>query len=474
MCVMCLAAQRSFDECCDADGASDPLALNDPNTAAASSSSVSDYRSILYYLDGGDNFRWNAENSLGTSVLVTYSFGEGSELPSTSGSHSNPYGASSFSSFTNAQKNNFRLAAAEFMAVSGIVLVETDGGGDINVFNAHGTYVGGYADLPYVNGSYQSEVDLVIDSSGSYAEGSYGYFTILHELGHAVGLDHTHEGRYTLNNGMDTTATTVMSYNYDHEASGLQSLDNAALEHLYGEQVVSSGWSFSYKANKARVDASGSTGADMLLVPATLDGTAFATKIMGYGGHDQISGQDAMDILRGNQGNDMLDGMGGNDRLRGGSGSDTIYGGSGDDFIHGGSGADTIYGEGGNDLILGGAAADEISGGWGNDDLSGHLNDDTLDGGAGDDVLTGGKGNDLLSGGSGVDMFIFRNTAAHDTITDFDAASETLRFEGTGRSFADVLVTTVDGHAQVQVGDVVIDLLGVSAAAIGADDFEFI
>jgi len=45
---------------------------------------------------------------------------------------------------------------------------------------------------------------------------------------------------------------------------------------------------------------------------------------------------------------------------------------------------------------------------------------------------------------------------------------------GTGFDFSDVSVSTVDGHAQVQVGSVVIDLLGVSAASIGADDFQFV
>jgi len=203
MCVMCLAAQRSLDECCDADGSNDTLALSD-TTKAASSPSVDDHRSILYHLDGGQNFRWNAESNFGTSVLVTYSFSESGELPSTNSAFDNPYDATSFSDFTSAQRHNFRIAAAEFMAVSGIVLVEVDGYADINVFNAHGTYVGGYADLPYVDGNYQSEVNLVVDSSGNYESGSYGYFTILHELGHAVGLDHTHEGAYSLNSSMDS------------------------------------------------------------------------------------------------------------------------------------------------------------------------------------------------------------------------------------------------------------------------------
>jgi len=80
----------------------------------------------------------------------------------------------------------------------------------------------------------------------------------------------------------------------------------------------------------------------------------------------------------------------------------------------------------------------------------------------------------IFCGGSGVDVFVFKANSDHDTITDFDSSSEVLRFMGTGFDFSDVSVSTVDGHAQVQVGSVVIDLLGVSAASIGADDFQFV
>lgn len=473
MCVLCLAAQRSLDDCDQSNSNADHLAL-DVVKAAGSGSVVTDHTSILYYLDGGDNFRWNAEDALGASVLVTYSFSDAGEMPSLGGSLNNPYGASSFSSFTFAQRNNFRLAANEFMAVSGIVLVEVEDGADIDIYNANGTNVGGYADLPYVNGSYQSDVDLVIDSSGSYAAGSYGYFTMLHELGHALGLDHTHEGAYTLSNSIDSTATTVMSYNYDSSAVGLQSLDVDAMQHLYGGRAISAGWSINYQEGRQQLAANGSAGDDSFILPTMVDGGSLASKIMGHEGNDTITGQSSVDILRGNKGDDYLHGMAGNDKLRGGGGADTIYGGSGNDFIHGGSDQDTIYGGSGQDTLIGGAASDAVYGEDGNDYLLGLLNPDTLAGGAGQDTLDGGRGSDNLTGGGGTDTFVFLNHAGHDTITDFDASGEILRFEGTGFGFSDVTVATVDGHAQVQVGAIVIDLLGVSAASIGADDFVFV
>ncbi len=473
MCVRCLAAQRSLDECSEGLRQIEPQAL-EGEPLALGGSIVTDEKSILYYLDGGQNFRWNAEQSLGSSVIVTYSFAESSELPSVFSNYDNPYDASSFSSFTDMQRQNFRLASSEFMAASGLVLLEVETGGDMSILNAHGTFVGGYADIPYVNGNHQSEVELVIDSSGDYNAGSYGYFTILHEIGHAVGLDHTHEGRYTLASHMDSTAETVMSYNYDHTAHGLQSLDHAALQTLYGDQVVSTGWSLSHNAQKSRLDADGSGGNDFFSVPVTVNEGAIATKVMGAAGNDVIEGHNAVDLLRGNQGDDSLSGNGGADRLRGGSGDDAIYGGAGNDFIHGGTGSDTIYGGGGNDVALGGALDDVLYGQDGNDELSGLLNHDTLDGGAGSDTLDGGRGNDLLTGGDGADVFIFRGDSAHDTITDFDGSQDVLRFVGTGLNFDDATLSTVDGHARIELSDVLIDLDGVFFDDLNVGHFDFV
>ena len=64
--------------------------------------------------------------------------------------------------------------------------------------------------------------------------GDLGYETLLHELGHVLGLVHPHEGE-ELDESLDNTSHTLMSY----QASGgpystYQSLDLAALEWLYG------------------------------------------------------------------------------------------------------------------------------------------------------------------------------------------------------------------------------------------------
>ena len=59
-------------------------------------SEVSDYSALLYYLDD-DVFRWNGQTSVGTQVVVTYSFVETQDLAPVS---TDPYGASSYWSFS--------------------------------------------------------------------------------------------------------------------------------------------------------------------------------------------------------------------------------------------------------------------------------------------------------------------------------------------------------------------------------------
>lgn len=420
----------------------------------AAPATVYDDRSIQYHLDGGTNWRWNGASELGTSVVVTYDFSSGAELPTTA--TYNPYGASSYSSFTDAQKENFRTAAAEFMAAAGIILVEVDSGAMINVFNASGSSVGGWAGLPYVTESYTSEVNLVIDSYGSYSPGSYGYYTVAHELGHAVGLDHTHEGDFVLHASMDSTANTIMSYNYDSAYTGLQSLDLSALQNMYGTSVTNGGWDFEYNANSERLVANGGSSDD------TITAAAGKNRINGNQGNDTITGNVSKDVLRGNNGADTLNGADGGDFLRGGRGDDTLNGGNGADYLNGGSGNDILNGGSGNDVLDGRTGSDTLNGDGGNDTLNGWRGDDTLNGGSGNDTLIAGWGNDTLTGGTGNDSFVFDLGDGTNTITDFDANGEIIDLRGNGLSFADLSISAASGDTVISVSGLTIVLDGMA------------
>ena len=81
-----------------------------------------------------------------------------------------------------------------------------------------------------------SDADM---SSGGYGPGSYWYETLLHELGHALGLVHPHEG-ISLSNSLDKTSVTLMSYNSEGGPySYFQPLDIQALHFIYGGDGLS-------------------------------------------------------------------------------------------------------------------------------------------------------------------------------------------------------------------------------------------
>lgn len=456
MCVLCKAFGLDPNACDDpsANAASGTVS----NTAAAPNL-VTDERSILVYEQEGPNWKWNVNNGHGTPIVLSYSFAPPSALPSTSDPNLNPYDATSFSAFTAAQKANFRLAAAEFSAAAGIMLVEAASGGTIDVYNASGSSVGGWAGLPYVSGSYISDVDIVMDQPGNYNPGSYAYHVMLHEIGHAMGLDHSFDDggdTYILDPSIDTTATTVMSYNYDPNAQGLQALDYAALQDLYGNSIVSKGWALTQPNINSQIKAIGTNGADTLSAALTPSGKSVALGARGKGGDDIINGGAANDRLVGHSGNDTLNGNDGRDILRGGSGNDILNGGNGNDIMNGGSGHD------------------QMNGGAGNDRLDGRTGNDVIQGGGGADRITGGRGDDIMSGGTGKDIFYFDTMSANDTITDFDPNAEILDFRGSGYSMADVSVQSVSGGALVTVGAVSITLQGVATSDIALDDFVFV
>ena len=97
---------------------------------------------------------------------------------------------------------------------------------------------------------------------------------------------------------------------------------------------------------------------------------------------------------------------------------------------------------------------DTTTGGAGADIMYGFGGDDVLNGMAGDDFIVGGHGTDTLTGGIGTDRFQFRLGDGLDSITDFEAGTDTIDLHGYGiMSFADLIA-----HMAQDGDDVVITL----------------
>ncbi|MFT3673404.1 M10 family metallopeptidase C-terminal domain-containing protein [Aestuariivirga sp.] len=340
-----------------------------------------------------------------SDATVTFSFP--ATKPSWAGAEGN-----GFSAFSAAQKDMGRFALGLWDDLANIDFVEVSSGGQINMSNttksigyAHAYFPGsgGIAGSLWLNPTYNSSWgtnDLVTPKIGQW-----GGLTYIHELGHALGLDHP--GNYNGGNptygsdaiySQDTIQYTVMSY-FDADNTGADWIasdgrsyyaqtpmlhDVLAIQALYGVEMSTRtgdtvyGFNsntdrpqiFDFTVNKHPIltiwDAGGkdwldlsgfSTNSRIDLNPGTYSDCDGMTKNIaiayncyienaaGGSGNDTITGNDLDNILRGNAGDDILTGGGGADILIGGDGNDTFYADTLDILtsFSGGLGHDILY-----------------------------------------------------------------------------------------------------------------------------------
>ena len=261
--------------------------------------------------------------------------------------------------------------------------------------------------------------DLFFDigaSNAKFADGTYGALTLIHEIGHAIGLKHPFAASQAgggvadppyLPSSEDNTTWTVMSYNDSSVQYHLQfsPLDIAALQYLYGPSPQARAGNDTYRV----LDTTSNfiwdgAGMDTLdLSGVRQGGTIYLTP--GYWGY--IGTAPASTITA--------------------AGQVTVNFGTQIENLVGSSYVDKLYG---NELD------NNISGGGGNDTIEGRMGNDTLAGGAGNDILLGGDGLDVATWNIGLTNFKINKTATGYQIVDASGVSgtddvsqiETLRF----------------------------------------------
>ena len=171
-----------------------------------------------------------------------------------------------------------------------------------------------------------------LDTDSGLSLNDFDACTIIHEIGHALGLSHPYEDPL---NGNWNTDDTVMSYNVSPDGwdTWFSTTDIAALIEIWGAE---------------NDPILGTDGADLItgfighVVSETISGASGDDTLRGYGGGDYLTGGNGDDLMGGNFGRDTLVGGAGSDEMNGGQGGDNMSGGSGADIIRGGAGKNII------------------------------------------------------------------------------------------------------------------------------------
>ena len=349
------------------------------------------------------NIRWVPGN-------LSYSF------PASATSYGSSYGdgeaAKGFGAFNSTQQFIARSALKLYSAVSNLTFQEWIG---TSASSADLRFA--QSDLPSTAWAYFPTTDAaggdvwVNNSSRTYAspaKGNYAYFTIVHEIGHALGLKHAHEGNMPLHR--DSMEYTVMSYRsyagasigtgYTNEAWGYaQSLmiyDIAAIQHIYGANYATNAGNTTYSWSPTTGEmfingvGQGAPGGNQILLAVWDGGGTDTYSFSNYTTELSINLQpgawtitsqeqrvqlrwDGSKLAAGNIANALL--YQGNtlsliENASGGSASDVIKGNVAGNTLRGNGGDDKLYGQSGNDVLIGGTGRDLLSGGAGTDTAS--------------------------------------------------------------------------------------------------------
>ncbi|MBS9782045.1 MAG: hypothetical protein KGV56_06060, partial [Gammaproteobacteria bacterium] len=358
------------------------------------------------------------ENFIGKGRKIVYGFGNPNDQnPGIDGQH-----------YTETQKASVHKAMQQFAKQfnldvefnSNINNVDTDADvvfyrGSLGNYNSGGGETG-RTEFYYTaisNGDYAPRSSKICVNTDAYGDGedmSSGgaYQTLLHEIGHSVGLKHPFDDVAVLPTNENNHDNTMMSYTGGKNGPivDFRHFDIATLEYMYGLNDNYKSGSDTYKYGEQKIISDG--GGDDVL-----DASAISEDLtinLNPGSWCYTGDSQNKSVLADGQVFIGYDTM-----------IESVSTGSGDDYIIANTADSHARSGEGNDIIIGGKGDNSFLGEKGNDILSGAGGNDNLDAGDGNDVLIGGAGLDTLTGGAGKDIFVFDVLdGSVDDIKDFN------------------------------------------------------
>ena len=350
--------------------------------------------------------------------------------------------------FSPRQIERAREALDHVSAICGLRFVETTDLAQINTLSFATNNQGSSGGYAYYPSNYSpTGGDLFLNryrnDNATLADGEVSAGLLMHELGHALGLEHpfatadvsgqTADPPY-LQGAEDNGAWTMMSYQRSAAQYALRysPLDIAALQYLYGPSPTSRTGDDRYQASWSEPtfvwDGAGNDTIDLSNAPLAAD----VSLAPGYWGFLGARG----------------------DRITT----------AGQITVNFGTVIENLLGSSRDDLLAGNDVGNRIEGGAGND---------AIDGAAGDDELVGDAGHDALIGGAGRDTAVFLHArSAYTILTGATSMTGIGSVSGTGPA-ADEGTDTLSGIERLRFADrsVALDLggnAGIAAKVLGA------
>lgn len=482
-----------------------------------------DFGPVLGTLD----WRWNNFSPLGEltppGTPFELSFGFMTVVPP----HANPaepdganHGdgdAFGFRVFTDTQESAARAVLSLYAEISNLTFVENTVSPDSaqllfgqNKQSASSGYAYLPDLLPVEGGDVGGDVYIARNatSNSRLNPGESGFATLLHEVGHALGLKHPFDDQEgespTLPLSTESRHYTVMSYtdsdrpffrtvtrtatkyifSYEHVAPSTPMLyDIAAMQHLYGANMDTRSGDTVYDFSRndpfymciwdgGGTDAISVSNFTRGCTINLNEGTFSSIKILPDAMPSGIKDPNEARVYNGTKNLSIAFGVTIENAV-GGSGHDKLTGNGAGNALTGGSGNDTLTGGDGNDALDGGAGNDRLAGGAGDDVLVWQASDAKVDGGADSDTLKVSTALNLVTEknqsrivnietidmtGGGND----RLTLGRSDVLDLSSSTDILTIVGDAGDTVDLVgfveLETVDGFVSWKGGDAIVKI----------------